>query len=107
MTHLDHDVVLRLPDGLYRCRTPRFGAVIGDHTQTGTTITIGPGAAVGRHGQINSHTAIGPTRVIPAHHLITPATSPAHHARLRKRAHRLSEPTAWPLDGDTAATVIT
>ncbi|MGC3001737.1 transferase [Streptomyces sp. G35A] len=88
MTRPDRDIVLRLPDGLYRCGTPRFGALIGDHTQTGTNITIGPGTAIGRHCQINSHTAIGPTHVIPDHHILSPATPPAHHGRPRPKAPR-------------------
>ncbi|MGV9254570.1 transferase [Streptomyces sp. NPDC003697] len=95
------EVILRLPDGHYRCRTARFGAVIGDHTQTGINITIGLGAAVGRHCQINSHAAIGPIHVIPTHHLITPPPNPPHacppHAgepRTRCPSSPLGHPTA-------------
>ncbi|MFJ8546666.1 transferase [Streptomyces sp. NPDC093586] len=84
MTQPDRETVLRLPDGLYRCGTPRFGALIGDHTQTGMNITIGPGTAIGRHCQINSHTAIGPTHVIPDHHILSPTEPPAHRARPRR-----------------------
>jgi UDP-3-O-[3-hydroxymyristoyl] glucosamine N-acyltransferase len=86
MTRPDREAVLRLPDGLYRCGTPRFGALIGDRTQTGMNITIGPGAAIGRHCQINSHTAIGPTHVIPDHHILSPAEPPAHRGRPRREA---------------------
>ncbi|MEV5517227.1 hypothetical protein AB0L50_30685 [Streptomyces flaveolus] len=45
MTRPNRDTILRLPDGLYRCRTPRFGALIGDRVQTGSRITLGPGTA--------------------------------------------------------------
>jgi UDP-3-O-[3-hydroxymyristoyl] glucosamine N-acyltransferase len=84
MTRPDRDTILRLPDGLYRCRTPRFGALIGDHTQTGMNIAIGPGVAIGRNCQINSHTTIGPTHVIPDHHIVRPAAGLNHHSRPRR-----------------------
>ncbi|MEV5665531.1 LbetaH domain-containing protein [Streptomyces flaveolus] len=45
MTRPNRDTILRLPDSLYRCRTPRFGALIGDRVQTGSRITLGPGTA--------------------------------------------------------------
>ncbi|MFF8778741.1 hypothetical protein ACF07W_15905 [Streptomyces sp. NPDC015140] len=36
----DREILPRLPTGLYRCRTPRFGALIGDGVQTGSRITL-------------------------------------------------------------------
>ncbi|WP_314254824.1 hypothetical protein [Streptomyces sp. DSM 40907] len=36
----------------YRCTTSHFGGLIGDHVQTGSMITLGPGIAVGRHSAI-------------------------------------------------------
>ncbi|MEU6401629.1 transferase [Streptomyces sp. NPDC046985] len=85
MTRPDRDAFLRLPDGLYRCRTPRFGALIGDRVQTGSRITLGPGAAVGRDCRIHSHTAIGPSSVISDRQVVAPADPTAHHAHQRRR----------------------
>ncbi|MBZ9593524.1 transferase [Streptomyces erythrochromogenes] len=53
-------------DGLpYRCTTPRFGGLIGDHVQTGSMITLGPGIAVGRRSVIAAGLCMGST-IIPA-----------------------------------------
>ncbi|WP_063738122.1 MULTISPECIES: transferase [unclassified Streptomyces] len=84
MTRPGRDTFLRLPDGIYPCRTPRFGALIGDRVQTGSRFTLGPGTAIGRACHIHSHTVIGPTTVIPDHHTITPTDRPTHHARPRR-----------------------
>ncbi|XVV39208.1 transferase [Streptomyces sp. CA-100214] len=84
MARPDRDTLLRLPTGLYRCRTPRFGALIGDGVQTGSRITLGAGTAVGRACLIHSHTVIGPTTVIPAHHTVAPTDRPTHHAHPRR-----------------------
>ncbi|MFH9425445.1 hypothetical protein [Streptomyces sp. NPDC017529] len=35
LRHPDREITFRVPDGLYRCGTPRFGGVLGDHCQTG------------------------------------------------------------------------
>ncbi|MFD5236087.1 LbetaH domain-containing protein [Streptomyces tendae] len=84
MTQPSRDTFLRLPDGIYPCRTPRFGALIGDRVQTGSRITLGPGTAIGRSCLIHSHTAVSPATVIPDHHTITPTDSPTHHAHTRR-----------------------
>ncbi|MFC8878561.1 LbetaH domain-containing protein [Streptomyces ardesiacus] len=84
MTHPSRDTFLRLPDGICPCRTPRFGALIGDRVQTGSRITLGPGTAIGRGCLIHSHTAVSPTVVVPDHHTITPTDRPTHHTRIRR-----------------------
>ncbi|MFI5827591.1 hypothetical protein ACIA6C_10050 [Streptomyces sp. NPDC051578] len=48
----DREVIMRTASGMYRSGTTRFGAVIGDGTQTGNNISIGPGVAIGRRCQI-------------------------------------------------------
>ncbi|MEW2082896.1 hypothetical protein [Streptomyces sp. NPDC005283] len=42
MRRPEHDVFLRTPEGIYRCGTPQFGALIGDRVQTGNNISLGP-----------------------------------------------------------------
>ncbi|CAL9327974.1 transferase [Streptomyces sp. enrichment culture] len=84
MTQPSREIFLRLTDGIYPYRTPRFGALIGDRVQTGSRITLGPGTAIGRGRLIHSHTAVGPTTIIPDHHTITPTDRPTHHARTRR-----------------------
>lgn len=50
----------------YRCTTSQFGGLIGDHVQTGSMITLGPGIAVGRHSTIAASVCMGSTIVPPA-----------------------------------------
>ncbi|MEU8772513.1 transferase [Streptomyces sp. NPDC048606] len=49
----------------YRCTTSRFGGLIGDHVQTGSMITLGPGIAVGRHSTIAASVCMG-SAIVPA-----------------------------------------
>ncbi|MFE1415561.1 hypothetical protein ACFW6F_32915 [Streptomyces sp. NPDC058746] len=44
----DREVIIRTGTGIYRCGTPQFGALIGDGTQTGNSISLGPGGAIGQ-----------------------------------------------------------
>ncbi|WP_406512989.1 transferase [Streptomyces sp. NBC_00161] len=60
----DREVIIRTMTGLYRCGTTQFGAVIGDDTQTGNNISIGPGAAIGRRCQITSGVSLA-IRTVP------------------------------------------
>ncbi|MFF4668672.1 transferase [Streptomyces sp. NPDC001279] len=60
----DREVIIRTDLGLYRCGTTQFGAVIGDDTQTGNNISIGPGVVIGRRCQITSGVALA-IRAIP------------------------------------------
>ncbi|RVU15552.1 transferase [Streptomyces antnestii] len=83
MRHPDREVILRLPDGLYRCGTPQFGALIGDHVQTGNNISLGPGVALGRGCKLNSGVTLGPARVVPANNIVALAAAPDTRARLR------------------------
>ncbi|MEV0116882.1 hypothetical protein AB0H77_27180 [Streptomyces sp. NPDC050844] len=83
MRRPDREVILRLPDGLYRCRTAQFGALIGDNVQSGNNFSLGPGAVLGRGCQINSGVTLGPARVIPAGHVVATATGP--DVRVRRR----------------------
>ncbi|MEU6300756.1 transferase [Streptomyces erythrochromogenes] len=43
----------------YRCAASQFGGLIGDHVQSGSMITLGPGIAVGRHSAIAASVCMG------------------------------------------------
>ncbi|OEJ22261.1 transferase [Streptomyces subrutilus] len=74
----DRDVIIRTETGIYRTGTPHFGAVLGDHTQTGNSISLGPGLAVGRHCRINSGVSLA-IRTVPDHSTVTaPYATRAH-----------------------------
>ncbi|MER6997613.1 hypothetical protein [Streptomyces sp. NPDC000410] len=80
----EREVVLRAPDGVYRCGTVRFGAVLGDRTQTGNNISLGPGVAVGRDTRIAS--GVTPAgRVVADHSVITAPHTAEVHIRHRPR----------------------
>lgn len=81
----DREVIIRTADGLYRCGTTQFGAVIGDDTQTGNNISIGPGVAIGRRCQINSgvHIAI---RTVPDSCVVTAPRAAETSLRRRRVA---------------------
>ncbi|MGV9349453.1 transferase [Streptomyces spiralis] len=86
MRNPEREIILRTPDGLYRCGTPQFGALIGDRVQTGNNISLGPG--------LDTRIASGVTlaaRTLPHHSVITaPHTS---DAQVRQRpAHREKTP---------------
>ncbi|MFD8417642.1 hypothetical protein ACFV2Q_38955 [Streptomyces sp. NPDC059650] len=49
----------------YRRTTSQFGGLIGDHVQTGSMITLGPGIAVGRHSTIAASVCMG-SSIVPA-----------------------------------------
>lgn len=66
----DREVIIRTETGIYRCGTPQFGAVIGDDTQTGNSISLGPGVAAGRHTRINTGVTLA-ARAVPAHSTVT------------------------------------
>ncbi|MEU6295347.1 transferase [Streptomyces erythrochromogenes] len=61
------EIVLHGPgdEAPYRCATARFGGLIGDHVQTGSMITLGPGIAVGRHSAVAASVCVG-SAVVPA-----------------------------------------
>ncbi|MEV6398036.1 hypothetical protein AB0M39_25235 [Streptomyces sp. NPDC051907] len=81
----DREVIIRTGAGLYRCGTTQFGAVIGDDTQTGNSISIGPGVAIGRRCQITSGVALA-IRAVPKDCTVT-----APHAKEASvRRHRRS-----------------
>ncbi|MFD9410112.1 transferase [Streptomyces sp. NPDC059989] len=67
MRHPITEIVLRADgdDEPYRCKAPAFGALIGDRTQTGSTLTLGPGLAVGRDCRLSSGIHVG-GRIIPS-----------------------------------------
>ncbi|MFD3762742.1 transferase [Streptomyces sp. NPDC058622] len=78
----DREVIIRTTTGLYRCGTTQFGAVIGDDTQTGNNISIGPGVAIGRRCQITS----GVTLAIRTVHKDCTVTAPhVMEASIRRR----------------------
>ncbi|MFF8289061.1 transferase [Streptomyces sp. NPDC016309] len=66
----DREVITCTTTGLYRTGTTQFGAVIGDDTQTGNNISIGPGAAIGRCCQIASGVTLA-IRTIPDNCMVT------------------------------------
>ncbi|KPC92071.1 transferase [Streptomyces sp. NRRL F-6602] len=88
MSNPEREIILRTPDGLYRCGTPQFGALIGDRVQTGNSISLGPGLALGRDCRVASGVTLA-ARTIPDRSVITsPHTSdvnvrqrPAHRGR--------------------------
>ncbi|MGW6569686.1 transferase [Streptomyces sp. NPDC054975] len=83
MTKPDREVLMRVPDGLYRCGTPRFGGLIGDGTQTGHNIALGPGIAIGRHSRLDSGITLA-ARSTPASSVL----SAPHVAETRIRPRR-------------------
>ncbi|GGP90030.1 transferase [Streptomyces roseolilacinus] len=88
MSNPEREIVLRTPDGLYRCGTPRFGALIGDRVQTGNSISLGPGLALGRDCRIASGVTLA-ARTIPDHSVVTaPHTSETHVRRRPVRRGR-------------------
>lgn len=80
----DREVVIRTGLGLYRCGTTQFGAVIGDDTQTGNNISIGPGVAIGRRCQIISGVALA-IRAIPKDSAVTAPHATEVGVRRRRR----------------------
>ncbi|MFI1170499.1 transferase [Streptomyces melanogenes] len=84
MRRPDREVIMRADWGLYRCRTAQFGALIGDGTQTGNTISLGPGVAVGRNCRIDSGVTFA-ARIVPACSVISsPHTVDTRVRRRRK-----------------------
>ncbi|MGY0061673.1 transferase [Streptomyces sp. LZ34] len=90
MSKPDREIILRVPDGLYRCGTPQFGALIGERVQTGNSISLGPGLALGRDCRIASGVTLA-GRTIPDHSVITAPHTATVHVR-RRSAHRGKTP---------------
>jgi UDP-3-O-[3-hydroxymyristoyl] glucosamine N-acyltransferase len=87
----DREVILRtLAGGLYRTGTTQFGAVIGDDTQTGNNISIGPGAAIGRRCHITSGVTLA-IRTVPEDSTITAPHTTETSVR-RRRPGRTPRP---------------
>ncbi|MFK8908213.1 transferase [Streptomyces sp. YS-3] len=83
MRRPDREVIMRTAWGLYRCRTTRFGALIGDGTQTGNNISLGPGIAVGRDCRIGSGVTLA-ARIVPERHAVSaPHIAETHIHRRR------------------------
>ncbi|MER5357812.1 transferase [Streptomyces sp. NPDC002785] len=80
----DREVIIRTGLGLYRCGTTQFGAVIGDDTQTGNNISIGPGVAIGRRCHITSGVALA-IRAIPKDCTVTAPHATEATVRRRRR----------------------
>ncbi|WP_223776961.1 DapH/DapD/GlmU-related protein [Streptomyces sp. 135] len=80
----EREIILRTSEGIYRCGTPQFGALIGDGVQTGNNISLGPGLAVGRNCRITSGVTLA-GRTIPDHHTVSnPRTTDVHVHRHRR-----------------------
>lgn len=85
MSKPEREIILRAPDGLYRCGTPQFGALMGDRVQIGNSISLGPGLALDRDCRIASGVTLA-GRTIPDHSVITaPHTADVH---IRQRPAR-------------------
>ncbi|MFI6645933.1 transferase [Streptomyces sp. NPDC050504] len=74
------EVFLRTERGLYHTGSVRFGALIGDHVQTGAHIVLGPGAAIGRRTRITSGVVLA-ARTIPADSILTSPGATDTHVR--------------------------
>ncbi|MGW4271777.1 transferase [Streptomyces seoulensis] len=85
MRRPDREVIIRTDRGLYRCGTVRFGAVIGDDTQTGNNISLGPGVAIGRRCRITSGVSLA-IRAIPEDCTLTAPHATEAGVRRRPRA---------------------
>ncbi|MFS0694067.1 transferase [Streptomyces nitrosporeus] len=84
MSAPEKEITLRVPEGLYRCGTPRFGALIGDRVQTGNSISLGPGLALGRGCRIGSGVTLA-ARSVPGNSVITAPHTSEVHVRGRRR----------------------
>ncbi|MEV8309037.1 transferase [Streptomyces flavidovirens] len=85
----DREVVVRVPDGLYRCGTTQFGAVIGDGVQTGNAISLGPGVVVGRQSRISSGVTLAGRAVADRSVVSAPHTADVHvRQRPARSPHR-------------------
>jgi UDP-3-O-[3-hydroxymyristoyl] glucosamine N-acyltransferase len=89
MRRPEKEIVLRVPGGLYRCGTPRFGAVIGDRCQTGNGIGLGPGVLIGRDCRIASGVTLA-ARTVPDHGVVTAPRTGDVRIRRRPVKHRES-----------------
>ncbi|KOT87235.1 transferase [Streptomyces sp. NRRL F-5755] len=70
LRHPDREIIFRVPDGLYRYGTPRFGGILGDRCQTGNNISLGPGIiAIGPRCRIASGVTLA-GRAVPADSII-------------------------------------
>ncbi|MEU7065354.1 hypothetical protein [Streptomyces sp. NPDC046161] len=87
MREPDREAIMRTASGLYRSGTTRFGAVIGDGTQTGNNISIGPGVAIGRRCRIAGGMTVA-IRTVPDGCTVTaPHTA---EISVRRRRHTLA-----------------
>lgn len=82
MSEPEKEIIVRVPDGLYRCGTTRFGAVIGDRCQTGNTISLGPGLLIGRDCRIASGVTLA-ARTLPDGSIVTAPHTADTHVRQR------------------------
>ncbi|KWT61855.1 transferase [Streptomyces albus subsp. albus] len=80
LRHPDREIIFRVPDGLYRCGTARFGGILGDGCQTGNSISLGPGIAIGPRCRIASGVTLA-GRTIPADSIITSPHAAETHVR--------------------------
>ncbi|MEV8474863.1 transferase [Streptomyces sp. NPDC051173] len=78
----DKEIFFRVPEGLYRCGTPVFGALVGDDVQTGNGISLGPGVALGRGCRVTGGVLLA-ARAVPRSSVVS--APDAHEARVRQR----------------------
>ncbi|MQY14245.1 UDP-3-O-(3-hydroxymyristoyl)glucosamine N-acyltransferase [Streptomyces sp. RB5] len=85
MRRPDREIIIRVPNGIYRCGTPKFSALIGDRVQTGCPVYLGPGAAIGRDCRLTGGVTLA-GRAIPADHTVS--APQAGEVSVRKRRRR-------------------
>ncbi|GCD35621.1 hypothetical protein OEIGOIKO_03367 [Streptomyces chrestomyceticus JCM 4735] len=108
LRHPDREIIFRVPDGLSHCGTSRFGGVIGDGSQTGDTISLGPGIASGVTLADRIITA-PPTEVTHIWHQRPRRVSPRNTTGSQRQLHnfqRVRKTTMHAKYRSTSATVV-
>lgn len=76
MRHPDKEITVRLPSGeTFGCRTPKFGAVLGDGSRCAAGAVVGPGALIGPGALVYSGVHLSGTTV-PARAVVRPMHAP-------------------------------
>ncbi|MEN2423033.1 transferase [Streptomyces rimosus] len=88
LRHPHREIIFRVPDGLYRCGTPRFGGILGDGCQTGNNISLGPGIAIGPRCRIASGVTLAGRAVTADSTITAPHTADTQIRLAPARSHR-------------------
>ncbi|MGK5733317.1 transferase [Streptomyces sp. URMC 124] len=84
MRRPDKEIFVRVAEGLYRCGTPAFGAVIGDEVQTGNGISLGPGVLLGRECRVTGGVLLA-ARSVPSRSVVSDPGAGGAHVRRRRQ----------------------